>query len=131
VSRVELRHLRFARQLDIATLRAGWWTFRASRSARRQLRDTSFEVVDLPPVPPLPSSAELGVLAVLRLRRERCLVQATIRQAWFAAQGSPRDLVIGVTAPSGGFRAHAWLDGDPPCHEAGFQELVRRGATST
>jgi hypothetical protein len=58
-----------------------------------------------------------------------CLPAAIVRQAWFAAHGAKRDLVVGVTAPSGGFEAHAWLDGDPPCHTERFEELLRRPAT--
>ncbi|CAN5649373.1 hypothetical protein BH20ACT23_BH20ACT23_14520 [soil metagenome] len=60
------------------------------------------------------------------LRTATCLERATVLQAWYAAQGQRRDLIIGVTAPQTGFRAHAWLDGDPPCHTEGFHELLRR-----
>jgi hypothetical protein len=60
--------------------------------------------------------------------RANCLVRASVRQAWYAAHGDLRDVVIGVTAPSGGFAAHAWLDGDAPCHSDGFHELLRRPA---
>lgn len=48
----------------------------------------------------------------LRRRRESCLVNAIVLQAWEAAHGRTRDLVIGTTGPNG-FRAHAWLEGDP------------------
>ena len=44
--------------------------------------------------------------------RESCLVNAIVVQAWDSAHGRRRDLVIGITGPDG-FRAHAWLDGDP------------------
>jgi Transglutaminase-like superfamily len=44
--------------------------------------------------------------------RESCLVNAIVVQAWDSAHGRSRDLVVGVTGPDG-FRAHAWLDGDP------------------
>ena len=64
----------------------------------------------------------------------------TLRTAWWTlrvsrraraqlAAGGPRELVIGVTSPRNGFRAHAWLEGDPPCHSEGYDELLRRGAT--
>jgi hypothetical protein len=43
-----------------------------------------------------------------------------VLQAWYAAQGIERDVVIGVTAPAAGFTAHAWLDG-----EAGEAESYR------
>jgi hypothetical protein len=44
--------------------------------------------------------------------RESCLVNAIVVQAWDSAHGRRRDLVVGVTGPDG-FRAHAWLAGDP------------------
>ena len=79
-----------------------------------------------PSAPKLPAAAELGVSASLRLRREACLVRAAVRQQWFAAHGSPRDIVIGVRGPAHEMTAHAWLDGDSPCHSEGFEELLRR-----
>ena len=116
------------RRPDLPSLRAAWWTFRAARSARRQIAAGRFDAVRLPPVPVLPPEAARGVAAVLRRRDDTCLVRATVRQRWWAAQGSPRDLVIGVTPPSSGFLAHAWLEGDPPCHDATFHELRRQPA---
>lgn len=109
-----------------ATLAGAAWAVLACRSARRGYEDTT-EVPTLPPRAGwLPAGAKHGVLAVLARRRERCLVRATVLQAWEAAHGRARDMVIGVTAPSRGFRAHAWLDGDPPCCSAEFVELTRR-----
>jgi hypothetical protein len=35
-----------------------------------------------------------------------------VLQRWYAAQGTRKDVVIGVTAPAEGFTAHAWLDGE-------------------
>jgi Transglutaminase-like superfamily len=90
------------------------------------LREGGIDAVRVGPPPPLPASAELGVSVSLRLRREACLVRALVRQQWLAAHGSSRDLVIGVRGPSSAFMAHAWLDGDPPCHSEGFAELIRR-----
>ncbi len=116
------------RRLDPPTLRAAWWAFRASRHARAQLETHPLDtaMADLPPVPRLPERAERGVDAVLRMRREKCLVQAIVRQAWEAAHDRPRELVIGVAPLEGGqLRAHAWLEGDA---DLGFQELLRRGA---
>jgi hypothetical protein len=43
---------------------------------------------------------------------ETCLVNSIVVQAWEAAHGRRRDLVIGITGLDG-FRAHAWLEGDP------------------
>lgn len=110
----------------IATVRAGWWTLLAIERARRQLRRGGAGAFHVKPPPKLPPEAEKGVHVVLRFRRHTCLVRAVVRQQWFASQGSPRDIVIGVTAPNSEFQAHAWLDGDPPCHSEGFEELVRR-----
>jgi hypothetical protein len=52
-------------------------------------------------------------------------VNAIVLQAWEAAHGQRRDLVIGTTGPDG-FHAHAWLDGDPvvPASEPGFDTSV-------
>ncbi len=110
----------------VVLLRAAWWTLRAVRAARRQLRSGSFDSLALPAVPETPLFAERGMTSMLRRLQTTCLEQVVVRQAWYAAQGSPRDLVIGVTAPSSGFEAHAWLDGDLPDHQEGFQELLRR-----
>lgn len=84
----------------------------------------------LPPPPLLPERGRRGVVAVLRRTGASCLVRATVLQAWDLAHGRRRDVVIGVTAPSAGFRAHAWLDGDHPCHSTGFEELTRLPARS-
>jgi hypothetical protein len=112
----------------LATMRAGWWGMRAVWQARRQLAGRGLDGVRLSPPPKLPPDAEAGVLLALRLQRQSCLVRAAVLQEWFASQGSRRDIVIGVTAPNSGFEAHAWLDGDPPCHSEGFQELLRQPA---
>lgn len=111
----------------IALLRAAWWASRAIRRAKT-IPPGSSSAAALPPVPRLPSSARRGVSAALRLARSSCLVRATVLQAWWLAQGEARDLIIGVTAPSKGFSAHAWLEGDPPCHSQGFAELTRQPA---
>jgi hypothetical protein len=120
--------MRRLRRLDPHTLRAAWWALRASRRARRRLASDPLDsaMAGLPGVPPLPDHAGRGVVAMLRLRRESCLVQAMVRQAWEAAHDRPRELVIGVAPLEGGqLRAHAWLDGEA---DQGFQELLRRGA---
>lgn len=109
---------------DWATLRAAWWAQRAARQLVRSLAAAGLDAVPLPP-PYLPAHARRGAAGALRRTRATCLVRAKVMQAWDAAHGRSRDLVVGVTAPSRGFRAHAWLDGDPPCHSEGFQELLR------
>jgi hypothetical protein len=49
-----------------------------------------------------------------------------IEQRWQAAQGNPRDVLVGVRGPAAEFGAHAWLEGDePPGDESGYRELLR------
>ena len=110
-----------------ADARAAWWAIKAIHRGRHMHFDQGGSR-RLPEVPSLPPSAKRGVSAALRLSRASCLQRATVLQAWYSAHGEERDLVIGVTAPSTGFTAHAWLEGDPPCHNEGFYELTRRPA---
>ena len=107
------------RRLQPANLRAAWWALRTARRTRRLLAAEGLEAALAPPAPPpLPAEAERGVSAVLRRRGESCLVKAIVLQAWQAAHGRRRDLIVGVTDPAG-FEAHAWLDGDPRHTDAG------------
>ncbi len=113
-------------KVDVPTLRAAWWTVRALRRARSGLRSDGLARVDLPAVPAVGDEAQRGVAAVLRRCSNTCLEQATVRQAWHAAHGRHRDVIIGVKAPKEDFGAHAWLEGDPPSAAEGFSELTRR-----
>ena len=114
----------------VGSVLAAEWAFRAIRSARRQLAENpTSALAALPAVPPAAKTGAPGVAVALRVTRASCLVRATVRQAWYAAHGELRDVVIGVKAPAEGFAAHAWLDGDPQCHSDGFHELVRRAAS--
>jgi hypothetical protein len=62
---------------------------------------------------------------VLWLRAERCLVSASVRQAWLAARGDAQDVVIGVALErSGELSAHAWLSGED-AEGAGYKEIAR------
>jgi Transglutaminase-like superfamily len=92
---------------DLGELRAAWWAHRALRDVRRRLAAGHTEVRPVPAA--LPASAVRGVEAILRRRRATCLEGALVRQRWLKAHGVTRDVVIGVTAPSDGFTAHAWL----------------------
>ena len=108
-------------------LRAALWTWRAARKARGSLRTKGIDgALDLPKVPLVAASSEKAVRSVLRRTGQTCLVRAKVLQAFRSAHGSHLDLIIGVTAPSKGFKAHAWLEGEPPCHDEGFTELLRR-----
>lgn len=108
----------------IAKLRAAAWALRARHMARRQLPG-GLDAIRLPPIPGLPATAAKGVRAALRLSRASCLERALVEQAWHQAHGASRDLVVGVSSARD-FRAHAWLDGDPPCHDEALEELLRR-----
>jgi hypothetical protein len=92
----------------ICEVRAALWAHRALRDTRRNLATGHTEVRLDPPT--LPPTALRGVDAVLRRSRTTCLEAALVRQRWLRAQGLMRDVVIGVTAPSDGFSAHAWLE---------------------
>jgi hypothetical protein len=101
------------RRLHPANLRAAWWAIRTARRTRRLLAARGLHAALVPPPPPpLPVEAERGVRGGLRRSHESCLVEAIVLQAWEAAHGRRRDLVVGITGPDG-FRAHAWLEGDP------------------
>lgn len=111
----------------VAIVRAACWTLLALSRTRAQLRAGRLRDFALAPPPPLPSEAERGVHAVLRRRPHSCLERSLVLQSWLAAHGQRRDVVIGVRAPSSGFRAHAWLDGEAKSGSVDFQELIRLG----
>jgi Transglutaminase-like superfamily len=109
----------------IATLRAAWWARTALLAARRALAAGEVSKIELPPPPPLPTSASRGIEAVLRRCHHTCLEGALVRQRWLAGQGLRREIAIGVTSPSEGFSAHAWLVGEEDPTAQGFRELTR------
>ena len=111
-------------KLDRAAWRAAWWTGRALFAARRTLRSGTVDGKRLPAPPCLPAHTVCGVAAVLRRLPHTCLERSLVLQCWHAAQGRPRDVVVGVTAPSRGFSAHAWLDGSDE-GDGEFLELLR------
>ncbi|MBW3575176.1 MAG: lasso peptide biosynthesis B2 protein [Actinobacteria bacterium] len=110
----------------LPSARAMWWARRAARQVRTDLDGGGLEQLVVPPPPPLPRGCRRWVAAVLRSRGDTCLVRSAVLQAWDAAHGRPRDLIIGVTAPRDGFKAHAWLEGDPAEASAGYTEVSRR-----
>jgi hypothetical protein len=112
----------------LASARAVWWARRTARQVRADLDAGGLDQLMVPPPPPLPGGCRRWVVAVLRSRGDTCLVRSAVLQAWDAAHGRPRDLVIGVTAPGEGFKAHAWLDGEPAEASAGYVEVSRRPA---
>ncbi|MGH9273487.1 MAG: lasso peptide biosynthesis B2 protein [Acidimicrobiales bacterium] len=104
--------------------RAMRWALSGLRSVRRQLRDAPVNRVHVRPPRRRAAVAERSVRWMLRQRHASCLERALVLQAWYSGQGTPREVVIGVTSPED-FQAHAWLDGDAKCHEARFAEILR------
>lgn len=117
--------MRRLRRIDVPTLRAALWTLRALRTVRAQLRRGTIEGVRVPAPPPLTGSDVRGVLAVLRRRPNSCLERSFVLQRWVATFDSAPDIVVGVSSPSDGFHAHAWLDGEPDNADGSFHELMR------
>ncbi|MFG1677280.1 lasso peptide biosynthesis B2 protein [Micromonospora sp. NPDC049282] len=101
------------------------WTVRARRRVRRQLVQGGMDAV-WPPAPPVGGASDRTVVVrALHRAGANCLERSLVLQRWDARQRTSRTLVIGVTAPSAGFHAHAWLDGDPDPHRAEMTELLR------
>jgi hypothetical protein len=107
-------------------LRGALWGMRARRRVNRALGQGRGGQIDVPDSGRIGPAGLKGVRVVLRVFKDRCLVDALVRQQWYAAHGSRRALMIGVQPPAAGFAAHAWLEGDPPWMSAGFTELARR-----
>ncbi len=114
--------------LALDAVRRAWWAARALRACRMQLAGGGLEAVRLPRPPACRSGGERGIGRALGAGRARCLERALIRQSWLQSCGDERDLVVGVTRPGPGFRAHAWLAGDREDTSA-FSELRRRPPT--
>jgi len=106
-------------------VRSMWWAAHALAGVRRSLRHSALPEVTVASPPVLPAEALRGVRFVLRRRGATCLQRALVLQAWHAAQGSPREIVIGVAGRSDAFSAHAWLEGDSGEQSRGFDELIR------
>jgi hypothetical protein len=107
----------------LPALRAAFWALRAVGTARRQLRRDGLNRIELPSPPRVPESASRGVQAALRRQPATCLERALVLQRWYAAQGRPHDVVIGVAGSSETFEAHAWLEGEDPGRD--YLELSR------
>jgi hypothetical protein len=98
-----------------------WWTLRTWWRVHRRLARGGWGSAErgnaalLPPAgragPPPGGSARAARL-VLACCRATCLEIALVRQARAAGAGVAVDVIVGVTAPASGFRAHAWVDGD-------------------
>ena len=113
------------RDLDVPTLRAAWWTHRALRRVRSDLKANGIRGAAAPEPPRLPASARRGVLGILRREPSTCLERALVLQSWHASQGNPRDVVIAVKGPTRDFAAHAWLEGEHNGDLGAYEELLR------
>jgi hypothetical protein len=113
------------RRIDARSLRAALWAQLALIRTRRSLRRRGLDGANVPPPPHLPPEARRGVLAVLRRQPHTCLERALVLQSWEAAQGRPREVVIGVALAEGDFAAHAWLSDEPVSADFPYHELMR------
>ena len=110
----------------IGVWRAAWWSVRARTVAQRQIVDIGKHGLTLPTASSVPLRHTRWVSRVLWRSDAKCLVRSAVLQRWYADHGMAYDLVIGVTAPSKGFRAHAWLDMPEPDPLAqDFTEMTR------
>ena len=124
------RARRIAIAVDPTSIRVGAWAWWAHRRGRDQLRRTGLTDLDLPaPAAERPKDRR-AVLAVLRLRGATCLERSLVLQRFDAAAGRARVLIVGVTGPGDGFRAHAWLDGDRQ-GDTELREIVRVAAPAS
>lgn len=113
------------RMPDVPTLRAALWALLALRRTRRALQRGPVTELRVGRPPLLPPSAGRGVRAILRRTEPTCLERALVLQAWSAAQGEARDVVIGVNGTGERFPAHAWLDGEEDGVHGRYRELLR------
>ncbi|MGH3625902.1 MAG: lasso peptide biosynthesis B2 protein [Sciscionella sp.] len=110
---------------DLDSLRGAWWALRALRTTRRALSRGEIRRIAVPNPPPTPAGTIGAVDAVLQRMQSTCLERALVRQRWLAAHGEPRAVAIGVTPPSQGFLAHAWLVGEDDPLADRFHEFTR------
>ena len=113
--------------VSVSTIRAAWWARLALRRARGELAAGGLAARVKPP-PRLPLGSTRGVQFVLHRCPATCLERALVLQAWLAAHGEDREVVIGVDRVDGAFTAHAWLDFEELTGRAlGHQEIHRFG----
>ncbi|MEV6801758.1 lasso peptide biosynthesis protein [Micromonospora rifamycinica] len=118
--------LRALRRGGLPAARTALWAGRAVRGVRRQLARHGMTDLRLP-APPCDAAAHRAVvLGVLRRTGATCLERSLVLQRWYGGHLVARTVVIGVTAPSTGFHAHAWLDGDTDAEREAMVEILRR-----
>ena len=112
-------------RLHPRALMGALWTLLAFLAVRRRVRVLGVAAVP-PPAPRLSAPARAGAEGVLHRLSPTCLEKALLRQAWLAADGDPRDVVIGLPGRSFGEQpAHAWVDGTDPASARRYLELHR------
>lgn len=104
---------------------AGWALYARVRVGQIVWRHGVAAPVALPDSAGIAPDGLPAVLSVLGRTRATCLVRSLVLQRWLADHGEPVDLVIGVTPPSRGFQAHAWLDRPEETGYEGYTELHR------
>ncbi|WP_194821413.1 lasso peptide biosynthesis B2 protein [Micromonospora sp. S-DT3-3-22] len=117
---------RALRRGGLPAVRTALWAGRAVRQARRQLARHGLTDLRLPAPPPDAAAHRAVVFGVLRRTGATCLERSLVLQRWYGGQRVARTVVIGVTAPSAGFHAHAWLDGDTDAEREAMVEILRR-----
>lgn len=115
------------RYLRADTVAAVWWALRAKRAAHRLIDARELRDGVVPGPPRLPGETRWAVASVLSRTGSTCLIRALVLQAWDAAHGERRDVVIGVRSDET-FEAHAWLHGEPLDLAEDYVELMRRPA---
>ena len=119
------RAVRAVADLDTLDRLTCLWAVRALWRTRRQLRSAPVADLDLPG-PPIGGAGGLRTVErVLATQGASCLETALVTQRWLAAQGLGRDVLIGVSPPGEGFRAHAWLDDPEVDIDPGLTEIHR------
>lgn len=116
---------RLTKQVDVGAIRVAAWALSAQRHCRNDLRHNNLSDVRLSPPPDVRAKDRRAVIRVLSAVRASCLERSVVLQRFDAAAGKPREVVIGVTAPGPGFRAHAWLLGEEQ-PDGEFMEITRR-----
>lgn len=103
------------------------WAWTSVWRVRRRLQRSGLKTAALKPSP-CPPGAVLGVRGVLTRLSPTCLEGALVWQAWLAARGDRRDVVIGVPPSDLGHGtnpAHAWVDGLDPKSADAYIEIYR------
>jgi hypothetical protein len=110
---------------DPASVAAALWCTAVHRRWKRELREMSpLDICVSAPPALLPDRAFRGVRYILDRSNAMCLERCLVQQAWLSRRGVLVDVVVGVST-TGGFTAHAWLDGHEPHSAEQYSEMLR------